>query len=144
MIQNGLILYPILAMVFLTIFVALRLLSSRVGAMKKHRIHPQKVQNRAQATELLSDTRAADNFLNLFEMPVLFYVACITIYITNTTSLLLVALAWAYVLFRVVHSIIQCSYNTVMHRFAAFILSTIVLFSMWLVVAYQLIFGTTL
>lgn len=141
MVETNLILFPMIAMVFLTIFVAVRMYSHRVGFMKKNKIHPQKVQSRAQALEQLTDTRASDNFLNLFEMPVLFYVACITIYVTNTTSLLLVALAWAYVAFRTTHSIIHCSYNTVMHRFAAFILSAIVLLFIWIIIANQLIFG---
>ncbi len=133
-----------LALVALTIIVAIRMYSHRVDFMKKNRIHPQKVQTRAQALEQLTDTRASDNFMNLFEMPVLFYVACLTIYVTNSASPLLVALAWAYVAFRVVHSFIHCSYNKVMHRFAVFILSAIVLLFIWLILASQLIFGISL
>ncbi len=135
------ILYPVIGMVFLTMLVATRMYTHRVSFMKKNRIHPQKVQTRAQALDQLTDTRASDNFLNLFEMPVLFYLACITLYVTNSVSFLLVVLAWVYVALRIVHSIIHCSYNTVMHRFMAFMSSTIVLFAIWILIALQLVFG---
>ncbi len=138
------ILYPMFGMVLLTILVAIRMYLHRIGFMKTHRIHPQKVQTRTQSLEQLTDTRASDNYLNLFEMPVLFYLACITIYITNCNSRLLVALAWAYVIFRATHSIIHCSYNKVMHRFVAFVLSAIVLLFIWLILVNQILFGIQL
>lgn len=135
------ILHPLLAMVALTIIVALRMYFHRIAFMKSHRIHPQKVHSRTKGAEHLTDTRASDNFMNLFEMPVLFYVACITIYITQTQTLLLLVLAWTYVVLRCIHSIIHCSYNKVMHRFSAFILSALVLLVIWLIIASQLVFG---
>ena len=134
------IIYPLIAMVFLTIAVATVMYRRRVSYMKKNRIHPQKVQNRSDMLQQMSDTRASDNYLNLFEIPVLFYVAIFTMLLTNTQSHLLLALAWAFVVFRVAHSFIHCTYNKVMHRFTAFILGCLVLFAMWLVIALNIIF----
>lgn len=130
-----------LAMVALTIIVAIRMYTHRVAFMKANRIHPQKVDSRSKSAEHLTDTRASDNFMNLFEMPVLFYLACITIYVTQSSTSLLLILAWIYVALRCVHSIIHCSYNTVMHRFGAFISSALVLLLIWLLIAGELIFG---
>ncbi len=135
------IFYPLLVMVALTTIVAIRMYFHRIAFMKTHRIHPQKVHSRTKGAEYLTDTRASDNFMNLFEMPVLFYVACITIYVTQTQTLLLLVLTWAYVVFRCIHSGIHCSYNKVMHRFSVFVLSALVLLVIWLVIACQLIFG---
>ncbi|NVK23164.1 MAG: MAPEG family protein [Kangiellaceae bacterium] len=134
------IIYPLIVMAFLTIIVASVMYRRRVSYMKKNRIHPQKVQNRSDMLQQMSDTRASDNYLNLFEAPVLFYVAVFTMLLTNTHSHLLVALAWAFVIFRVAHSFIHCTYNKVMHRFTAFILSCLVLFAMWVVIALNIIF----
>ena len=53
------------------------------------------------------------NYMNLLEVPVLFYVACLLLYVTDGTSTALVALAWAYVALRVLHSLIHLSYNHV-------------------------------
>ena len=44
----------------------------RVAEMRRERIHPQAVALSAQMAERPGDTRAADNFRNLFELPVLF------------------------------------------------------------------------
>ena len=49
----------------------------RIGQMKRERIHPQSVATSAQAAARLTDSRAADNFRNLFELPVLFYVVAL-------------------------------------------------------------------
>lgn len=133
-----------LAMVALTCIVAMRMYFHRVAFMKRHRIHPEKVASRADSAEHLTDTRASDNFMNLFEMPVLFYVACITIYVTETTMSLLVILAWVYVALRCAHSLIHCSYNRVMHRFGVFITSAIVLLLLWIIIASQLILGISI
>lgn len=140
--MNQPIILPLVAMVFLTIVVAIVMYRRRVNFMKSQRIHPQKVQSRKGGLEHFVDTRASDNYMNLFELPVLFYVAILTIMLTNNSSHLMLALAWAFVAFRVAHSIIHCTYNTVTHRFTAFMLSFITLFAMWILLASNLIFGT--
>ena len=58
---------PALAMVILTFVVWLRMYFMRVAQMRRERIHPQAVATSARAVELLTDSRAADNFRNLFE-----------------------------------------------------------------------------
>jgi hypothetical protein len=39
-------------------------------------------------------------------------------------------MAWAYVVLRVVHTLIQCTVNIVMYRFTVFSLSTLALMAM--------------
>lgn len=79
-------------------------------------------------------------YMNLLEMPVLFYVVCFTAYITQHAVPEMVMLGWAYFGFRVVHSLVYLSYNHVMHRFAAFALSNVVLLVMWLLLLKGLFF----
>ena len=81
---------------------------------------------------------AADNFRNLFEAPVLFFAVCCALAITDTVTPLQVTLAWVFVGLRAVHSFIHVTYNRVMHRFAAYVASTICLFLMWGLFAYSL------
>ena len=87
----------------------------------------------------LEDTGAADNFRNLFETPLVFVAAVLTIYAAALTALPYVVLAWLYVALRVVHSAIQCTYNKVMHRMRAFILSVFVLWAIWALIAWDLV-----
>lgn len=87
----------------------------------------------------MPDTRAADNFRNLFETPILFYAAMLFASLTNQTGYLLIALSWFYVGLRIVHSVIQCNYNKVMHRFYVFLASVAVLLAIWLVLAMSML-----
>ncbi|MCY7354200.1 MAG: MAPEG family protein [Lysobacter sp.] len=126
-----LIFLPALAMAMLTIAVMLRMLAIRVGEMKRERIHPQAVATSAQATARFGDTRAADNFRNLFELPVLFYVALLFAAQMGQVTTTMLTLAWLFVALRTAHSYIHCTYNKVMHRFKVYLASGVVLLSLW-------------
>tara|TARA_B100001059_G_scaffold236370_1_gene286461 strand:+ start:8469 stop:8816 length:348 start_codon:yes stop_codon:yes gene_type:complete len=82
-----------------------------------------------------SDVRVADrNFINQFEMPVLFFIACLTALQLNAVGYMFVALAWVYVLLRVVHSYIHLTSNTLKVRYYSFVISSLVMLSMWVVI----------
>ena len=121
------LLLPLLAMVALTLMVWVRLYAVRIPEMKRSRIRPQQLAGSADKG-LLKDTRASDNFINLFEVPVLFYVLVLATLATGVNDGVLLALAWAFVGLRALHSAIQCTYNRVMHRFSAYALATVSLF----------------
>jgi len=121
------LLLPLLAMVAVTLLVWLRLYQIRVAEMKRSRIQPQQLAGSADKG-LLKDTRASDNFINLFEVPVLFYVLVLATMAAGISDGLLLVLAWTFVGLRALHSLIQCSYNRVMHRFSAYSLATLALF----------------
>lgn len=121
------------AMVLLCFIVGNRLAFVRFREARSKRIHPQKIQNSTQVAQLLLDsTQTADNFRNLFELPVLFYALCALAVAMRVESPLLVGLAWAFVASRYVHSFIHCTYNRVMHRFGAFVLGMWLLLAGWL------------
>jgi hypothetical protein len=137
--DTRLIILPALAMVALTFIVWWRMFFTRIGQMKRERIHPQAVATSAQATARLTDSRAADNFRNLFELPVLFYLALVVAALTAQVTILTMSLAWAFVVMRIVHSAIQCSYNKVMHRFRAYVAGGLLLWTLWLVIGVGLL-----
>src|SRR5258706_2898074 len=71
------------------------------------------------------------NMMNLLELPVLFYVACLACYVTDRVDGVTLALAWAYVALRAAHSTIHLTYNRVRHRLLAVAASNVVLISLW-------------
>lgn len=129
---------PAFAMVALTIVVWLRMYLTRVAQMKRERIHPQAVATSAQASARLTDSRAADNFRNLFELPVLFYLALVVAAVAGLVTTTILVLAWLFVLLRIAHSAIHCTYNKVMHRFKVYLAGGIVLWALWIYLAYLL------
>jgi hypothetical protein len=131
--------WPAIAMAALTFVVWLRMYFKRIAQMQRERIHPQAVATSVQAAARLTDSRAADNFRNLFELPVLFYLAVVIAAQTAQVTATTLALAWAFVALRVLHSAIHCSYNKVMHRFCVYLAGGIVLWSLWAVLAIGLL-----
>ncbi len=125
--------WPLAAMVLLTLLVWLRLYQTRIGEMKRRRIHPQSVATSAQMAAGVEDSRAADNFRNLFELPVLFYAGVLLAIQSGAGGAWLLGLAWAFVALRYLHSVIHCSYNRVLDRFKAYLLGGLALWAFWVV-----------
>ena len=71
--------------------------------------------------------RIADNYNYLFEQPTFFYATCIAIAVAGHVDALAVNVAWAFVVLRVVHSLIQATVNVVVLRFGIFVLSWVAL-----------------
>ena len=127
------LLLPLLAQVFLTFAVWFYMYVTRLTEMRRRGIAPQQLANDAEARELLVDSApAANNLRNLFEMPILFYAAMLLALVLLVQDPMLVQLAWVYVTLRAVHSLVHCSYNRVIHRFAAYAASSIVLLLIWI------------
>ena len=122
---------PCAAMVGLTALVWLKLYADRLGEMRARDIDPQQLATVRDAAGKLERTGAADNFRNLFEVPVLFYLLCVALALTGGSTPGFVAAAWAYVGLRVLHSLIHVTYNRVVHRFLVYVASTLLLFVMW-------------
>ncbi len=136
---NHTILLPGVAMVALTFVVLMAMYRRRVAQMKRERIHPQAVATSAASAAKLTDSGPADNFRNLFELPVLFYFALAICAITGLHDTATLALAWAFVASRALHSAIQCTYNKVMHRFRAYLLGAAILLALWVRLAIHLV-----
>lgn len=135
-------LLPLLAQVLLTFIVWVYLYITRISEIKRKNITPQALNARKKSQELLTDSAGpANNFMNLLEMPVLFYLAILLSLILLVQDQVLIILAWTYVLLRYVHSSIQCTYNKVMHRFQVYFLSCVVLLLIWLRLATYILFS---
>jgi hypothetical protein len=98
----------------------------------------QQLDTVQSAARVLTHTTPAENFSNLFELPVLFYLACLTLYSLKLVDTVYLLLASGFVVFRVIHSLVHCSYNRVMHRFSAYMISAILLWAMWAMLAVDI------
>ncbi len=120
-------------MAALTFLVWAAMYVTRIGEMQRKKIDAQRLDNRVNAQALLTESSVvADNLKNLFEMPILFYVAILLALSLLIQDSLTVLLAWGFVGARFVHSLIHCSYNDVNHRFAAYAVSCVFLLLLWI------------
>jgi len=129
--NNTQLIGALLALVLLTFLVGTWLLFTRVQEMRQKRIHPQAASTSLKMAARLENVQAADNFRNLFEVPVMFYALGAIALATHHTPGWLVTGAWAFVVLRAVHSFIHCTYNKVMHRLAVFLSSFVLLVALW-------------
>lgn len=119
------LLTPIFVLVLWTSAVFLVLAFGRV----KYTKNPQ---NAAHSKDLKGTMpawveRAADNYNHLFEQPVAFYALTLCIAIINNFDSFMVQLAWAFVVLRIMHSLVQLTFNLVLLRFFIFVMGWLVL-----------------
>lgn len=120
-----------LAMVLLVAVVGGAMLFTRVHEMRQKGIRPQDIATSSKMAARFERVQVADNFRNLFEVPVLFFALAAVALATGYVPDWLVACAWVFFALRVLHSFIHCTYNKVYHRLTVFLASFLLLVAMW-------------
>jgi hypothetical protein len=133
--NNDLILQPMIGMMLLTAVVWFYMYARRIPAMRKAR-KPAQVYTTPDAVNY-----SAYNLKNLFELPVLYYALCLVLYVTAMVDQTYVVAAWLFFVFRVLHSIVHCTSNVVVVRFALYSVSALALWFMLGRAAVDLLFG---
>ena len=135
----NLILYPIFAMFFLVAFVLVRMARLRVGAVQRGDMNARFYRTYDEGEEPKELRVVTRHFINLFEMPLVFYVGVILVYITHQVNYWLVFCAWAYVGLRYLHSYVHLGANDVLTRFRVYFAGNLVLLVLWLSLLVQLL-----
>jgi hypothetical protein len=130
--QANPMLAPVIALVLWTALIWAWMYATRIPAILKARmvLDPQAPRGE-QMAQLPARVRwKADNYNHLLEQPTLFYAVAVSLAVLGDTSLGSLTLAWAYVGSRVLHSLVQASWNNIQTRFAVFFLSSLILFAL--------------
>jgi hypothetical protein len=125
--MDNAILTPALALITWTLVVWTWMYALRIPAMQAANIDANDAQHPGSLNSLPSNVRAvADNYNHLHEQPTVFYALVFYTLLAGNADDLAVTMAWAYVVLRVAHSIVQNVVHTVMLRFGVFALSSLV------------------
>ncbi len=125
------ILLPAIALVGLTFLVLLQVPIRRFRAAFAGKVNADDFKY-GESDRVPGDVSIPNrNLMNLLEMPVLFYVACLAFYVTRTTDAAALGIAWGYVVLRAGHSLVHLTYNRVVHRLTLFALSNVLLGVLW-------------
>jgi len=132
--EAKLILQPVFVVGLLTVVMTIWMFFTRISAMSKLKIHPQKGQDTYKLRELLPKevSRVSNNYNHLFEQPTLFYAVALSIAVLGHVDALHIGCAWIYAVLRITHSIVQATIDLVLARFVLFIMS-------WLVLSFMVI-----
>ena len=118
---TGSVLGAVLALIVWSLIVWVWMYATRIPAMQKAQINPDDARHPGSLGVLPSSVRqVADNYNHLMEQPTIFYALAFYTVAVGHDAGLAVTLAWAYVVLRVVHSLIQNTINRVMLRFLVF------------------------
>lgn len=126
-------------MAILTAAVWYKMVSDRFAEIKERKIAMASIQYQYHRLKTLTKTAAAENFSNLFELPVLFYTACLVARIEAINGWFMTILLWLYVITRCAHSWIQCNSTNVKMRGNIYALSCIVLLLIWIDLGIRLV-----
>jgi hypothetical protein len=135
------ILYPLFAMVLLVAIVLMRMRRLRFAAVRSGEVSIGYYRAYQEGDEPEALRVVSRHFINLFEMPVLFYVGTILVYITHSVSTWMVLLAWLYVALRYVHSYVHLGSNDVRQRVTVYFASAFVLALSWASLFVKLVFA---
>ena len=129
------ILKPVVALLAWTMVMWVWMYATRIPAMlASPDIDPNRMVGttgaslRAQLPERVS--WKADNYNHLHEAPTLFYAVALVLAMIGQGDGTNAWIAWAYLVLRMLHSIVQVTFNVVPVRFALFALSSLALIAL--------------
>ena len=122
---------PVVALVILTGIVWVMMVIYRNVAVIRGAASERYFQSFTTAAPAEWVERPARAYMNLLELPVLFYVVCLLMLATGRFDAVQVSLAWFFILIRYAHAIIHIGFNYVPLRFAAFAGGAITLGVLW-------------
>lgn len=137
--NNPSILYPVFALAALTGMVLLLIPFTRVRALLRREVRTADFRLGESAAVPDAVRIPNRNYMNLLELPVLFYVVCLLFYVAVQPTPAAVWLAWAYVGLRAAHTAVHLTYNHVLHRLGLFAASNVVLVMLWVLAATRLV-----
>ena len=133
------IFWPMIAQVALTYGVYALISIRRKAAIRAGQASVS--QFRENQNEPASSLFVRNNLANQFELPVLFFAACLTVHALGATGTATVAIAWLFVASRYVHAAIHVTTNRIRHRQPAFVVGYLALAAMWAIIAWRLAAG---
>jgi hypothetical protein len=130
------IFWPVIAQVFLTCVIYIMVSSRRIAAVKAGTAKPSDFK--VPSIEPEPSATAARNLSNQFELPVLFYAASLSLFVTGAAGMAAIVVAWAFVLARIAHAVVHLTSNRIRIRRQLFIVSLFINLVQWLLLAVHI------
>ena len=128
------ILQPVVVLAAWTMVMWFWLYGTRIPALGAAKVDPDElVHDPTKGLDMVLPPQVmwkAHNYNHLHEAPTVFYAVAITLAIVGAGDGINAQLGWAYVVLRVVHSVIQATVNKVMLRFLVFAISSFILMAL--------------
>jgi hypothetical protein len=133
------ILYPVFVQVLLVFVIAVLMSRARRRSTSSMTRDDLKAIAIGQYDWPEDARKRAANYTNQFEIPVLFYTVVAFALIVKSADLVMIVLAWIFVLSRIAHAAIHVGSNRVKYRAPVFALGFLVVMIMWVRLALHVI-----
>lgn len=133
---NTAIFWPMIAQALLTFLIYCLVSWRRIGSVRAGTSKP--ADYRIPTVEPEASATAVRNLSNQFELPVLFYAVCLSLYITAAAGTLALLFAWGFVIARYMHAFVHVSSNRLRLRRPIFIVSVVFALLLWVMLALHL------
>jgi len=135
MVQES-ILVPAFLLVVLTFALWVRVSLLRRSYLSRG-VLPESYLRTYEAIDLPADLAATErHYSHLFELPVLFYAAAITLYAADAVDPSSLALAWIFVAARCAQCAVHLTYNDPAHRGVAYVVGWLAVLGLWAKLAF--------
>ena len=101
--------------------------SAKVSQFRENQVEPQQ------------SLFVRNSLANQFELPPLFHIVCLALYVTAGVGTVAVVLAWVFVLSRYVHAFIHVTSNRIRYRQPAFVVGFLAVIALWGMLAFHLL-----
>ena len=131
------IFWPVLMQILLILLMYMLLGYRKAKAVKTGNVNLKAtaLDNKAWPPEVV---KVSNNIDNQFEIPMVFFVLCLLFFGIGQVDLLVLSLAWAYVISRYAHAYVHIGSNYVPLRMRIFAFGCLVLLTMAFVAAWKL------
>jgi hypothetical protein len=129
--KSAAIFLPVLVVVALTFLAFLRVAVARARAAKEEDRDPAYYRAFIGSPEPEYAIVAVRHYGNLFEVPVLFYVGCVMLFVLNGVTIWGLIFAWGYVAARLLQSFVHLTYNNPTHRGLSFVAGWLFVAALW-------------
>lgn len=130
------IFWPMLVQAFLTFSVYGLVSMRRMGAIRAGAAKPS--DYRIPTVEPEPSATAARSLINQFELPVLFFAACVVLFVLGAANMPAILIAWAFALSRIAHAYVHVTSNRLRYRRPLFITGFFAALALWVLVALRL------
>jgi hypothetical protein len=139
--EHTAIVAPVIALALWTHCIWAAMYATRIPAIRRARLvlDPSAPRGEQMATLPAKVRWKADNYNHLMEQPTVFYAVALSLAVLGHGGATNAMLAWGYFVLRVVHSLVQTTFNKIEVRFAVFFLSSLLLIALT-VNAFRVVF----
>ncbi len=134
--NNAAIVWPMVPLALITLWLYIPMSGARVRSVKqggtKGSVYKLNVGEPEESLQFSNAIR------NQYETPVLFYAVCLAAAAVDAVSMVMVVLAWAYAIIKIVHVAIHVITNNLRHRRPVFTIAYVIVAAMWLMLVVHM------